>query len=70
MEGFTGNNCGDNIDDCDPNPCQNGGTCTDDVNDYTCSCPKDYSGKNCEKFKGCPDGESTLHHNAITCKCI
>ena len=25
------------IDDCTPDPCQNGGTCTDGVNDYTCA---------------------------------
>ena len=26
--GWTGRNCEINIDDCSPNPCQNGGTCT------------------------------------------
>ena len=25
--GYTGTDCDMNIDDCDPNPCQNGGTC-------------------------------------------
>ena len=35
------------IDDCDPNPCQNGGTCTDGVNNYRCSCAAGYTGYNC-----------------------
>ena len=35
------------INDCQPNPCENGGTCTDGVNNYTCSCVAGYSGYNC-----------------------
>ena len=35
------------IDDCLPNPCQNSGTCTDEVNNYTCSCATGYTGYNC-----------------------
>ena len=27
---------------------QNGGTCVDGVNEYTCKCPTEYSGKFCE----------------------
>ncbi|XP_025911261.1 coagulation factor VII [Apteryx rowi] len=34
---------------CDSNPCQNGGTCDDQFQDYVCRCPKKYEGKNCEK---------------------
>ena len=26
------------VDDCASGPCLNGGTCTDDVNGYTCKC--------------------------------
>ena len=27
VDGFTGDDCGTNIDDCDPYPCENGGNC-------------------------------------------
>ena len=36
------------IDDCEPNPCEHGGTCTDGVNSYTCECVDGYTGVNCE----------------------
>ena len=35
------------INDCADQPCQNGGNCTDAVNDFTCNCAAGYSGKNC-----------------------
>ena len=35
------------IDDCAPNPCQNGGTCTDGVNEYICSCATGWIGPQC-----------------------
>ena len=37
------------IDDCASNPCQNGGTCVDGVNRYTCSCSAEFSSDNCAK---------------------
>jgi hypothetical protein len=46
--GYTGENCQTNIDDCSPNPCQNGGSCTDGVNTFTCSCPAGYTGTRCQ----------------------
>ena len=37
------------IDDCDPGPCENGATCADEVDDYTCNCTVGYFGKNCSQ---------------------
>uniref|UniRef100_A0A8C3JKX8 Coagulation factor VII n=1 Tax=Calidris pygmaea TaxID=425635 RepID=A0A8C3JKX8_9CHAR len=34
---------------CDSNPCQNGGSCDDQFQDYVCRCPAEYEGKSCEK---------------------
>ena len=36
------------IDDCQPQPCQNNGTCYDLVNDYRCECLVGFNGTNCE----------------------
>jgi len=37
-----------NVNECESNPCRNGGTCVDGVNAYTCTCPPGYAGKDCE----------------------
>ncbi|XP_046549166.1 EGF-like repeat and discoidin I-like domain-containing protein 3 [Haliotis rubra] len=29
-------------------PCKNGGSCIDDIDDYSCDCPSAYGGKNCQ----------------------
>ena len=36
------------IDECLSNPCQNGGTCSNMVNQYSCNCAGGYQGTNCE----------------------
>uniref|UniRef100_A0A8C9F6L8 FA7 factor n=1 Tax=Pavo cristatus TaxID=9049 RepID=A0A8C9F6L8_PAVCR len=33
---------------CDSRPCQNGGSCDDQFQDYVCRCPPEYEGKSCE----------------------
>lgn len=51
-EGWTGVNCSENFNECNSDPCQNGGTCTDGLNNYTCKCPDLFAGKNCEQLSG------------------
>ncbi|WAR19177.1 FBP1-like protein [Mya arenaria] len=36
------------IDECSSNPCQNGATCVDSVNRYSCECAVGYTGDKCE----------------------
>ena len=50
-------------DDCTPNPCANGGQCTDNVNGYTCNCAAGYEGVNCET------GELFHYMNQIMLHC-
>ena len=36
------------VDECVSSPCENGGTCNDGINSYTCYCLPGYEGDNCE----------------------
>lgn len=48
-ENKTGSNCELKIDLCNPNPCQNSGTCvSNSPGTYFCNCLPQYSGNNCE----------------------
>ncbi len=39
------------VDECSTFPCLNHGTCTDEVNGYSCKCPPGYVGIKCETGK-------------------
>ncbi|XP_033933810.1 delta-like protein C [Pseudochaenichthys georgianus] len=55
--GFTGKNCEIETNECDSNPCKNGGSCTDLEDDYSCACPQGFYEKNCEIIAmTCADG--------------
>ncbi|XP_033733395.1 delta-like protein 4 [Pecten maximus] len=47
VPGFTGRYCDTDIDDCQSNPCINGGTCRDGNNSFTCMCPQGRAGPLC-----------------------
>ena len=36
------------INECESNPCENGGTCTDMDYGYRCSCKSGFTGSECE----------------------
>ncbi|TMS23815.1 Slit-like protein 3 protein [Larimichthys crocea] len=42
-EGFEGDACEINIDDCEDNDCENNSTCVDGINNYTCMCSPEYT---------------------------
>ncbi|XP_065915266.1 uncharacterized protein [Dysidea avara] len=46
--GYNGSDCDNYIGYCMPNPCDNGGTCTDISDNFTCTCPTPLSGRICE----------------------
>lgn len=64
--GFTGQRCEININDCSSNPCANGGTCHDGVNEYTCSCAPGFSGRNCELYNTPCSSENGCLNSVIT----
>ncbi|KAI8479877.1 hypothetical protein Bbelb_423990 [Branchiostoma belcheri] len=48
MNGWEGENCTQDVDECQSSPC-GPGTCHDRLNGYLCLCPWGYNGDNCEK---------------------
>ncbi len=75
--GFTGSNCEININECTPDPCQNGGTRSDLVNDFSCSCVDGFTGTTCEtNINECADspclngGTCVDLVNAFQCQCL
>ena len=36
------------VDECQPNPCSNGGTCSPTPSGYMCYCDEGYKGDTCE----------------------
>jgi len=62
-EGYSGDACETDTDDCAANPCQNGGVCTDAVASYTCNCADTgFIGKTCEQaitvVNGCSNADA------------
>lgn len=46
-DGFEGNHCQDDVNDCIPQPCYNGGKCIDGVNWFLCECALGFTGPDC-----------------------
>ena len=73
--GYTGATCGTEVDECDSNPCQNGGLCTDNLNSFTCSCSVGFTGDTCQDVDDClsnpcQNGGTCIDgDNSYTCQC-
>lgn len=46
-DGFEGRHCQNDINDCNPLPCFNGGKCVDGVNWFLCECADGFTGPDC-----------------------
>lgn len=76
--GFEGPTCEEIGDMCDPNPCENGGTCTSQQRVFTCACVPPYTGEKCSDLSDpchanpCGSfGECTSNpaNQTYTCEC-
>lgn len=59
---------------CFPNPCMNGGICTNEAEEVHCDCPSEYTGENCSilfKCGNCENGTCQLNDEQTIkyCKC-
>ncbi|XP_023954756.1 protein eyes shut [Bicyclus anynana] len=64
MAGWEGPKCEDQIDECQSNPCRNGGICIDSHADYMCACTYGFTGKSCEvQIEFCD--EDSCSNNAL-----
>lgn len=61
VNGYTGEDCSVNIDDCAHDPCYDGGTCIDMVGYYVCECPESSVGK----FLGYYFINTTIDHSVL-----
>jgi hypothetical protein len=75
--GFTGPTCAININECSPNPCLNGGSCTDGINSFSCTCAPGYTGPTCAtNINECSPnpclngGSCTDGINSFSCTCL
>ena len=39
------------IDECESSPCENGATCQDEIDSFTCQCAEGYTGVTCSEGK-------------------
>lgn len=47
LPGFAGELCNYEYNECESNPCLNGGQCIDHISGFSCKCTAGYTGKRC-----------------------
>ena len=71
-EGFTGEKCETNIDECEGVICKNNGTCKDGINSFSCICAEGFTGDKCETAVYCSGTNCGIPQpgiNSDTCVC-
>lgn len=58
------------INECERDPCKNGGICTDLVANYSCECPGEYMGRNCQYSKCSSSSFTTIFPWVIRPLCV
>lgn len=48
LPGFAGELCNFEYNECESNPCQNGGECIDHIGSYECHCTNGFTGSRCQ----------------------
>ena len=76
-DGYNGTNCEDYIGFCHSNPCANNGTCTEVIDNFTCSCLPPLTGRFCKvdtinecDSNPCENGNCTDLINSYDCTCF
>ncbi|XP_075930971.1 protein crumbs homolog 2-like [Petromyzon marinus] len=49
LPGTTGENCSVNLDECESQPCLNGGSCIDNIGSFSCECAPGFTGSLCRE---------------------
>ena len=75
--GFTGYNCAEDINECEENPCRNGGNCTNYFGRFECTCSAGFWGDTCSlefdpcEPQPCSNGQSCIDEGVglYSCDC-
>ncbi|XP_070540032.1 slit homolog 2 protein-like [Ptychodera flava] len=75
--GYKGQNCDEEINECDAEPCKNGGTCVKQRKGFRCVCHQGFTGDNCDINKDDCIDHNCMHNstcidsiNNYTCQCL
>ena len=74
---YTGPTCETKVNRCDPDPCQNSGSCHDNGHQFVCTCPSGYHGywceesdNICESLNPCKNGATCVNTGSQpVCQC-